>query len=137
LSLCTRPPQPTIVPADAGRCDAAIVGRKFQSARGSASRKRSAVDRFLDVVERVGNALPDPTTLFALLAGRHPVPGLAAAFAGVSGGYSANLVLGTIDPLFAGLSQEAARIIDPSYVVSPAANYCLMFVSTFLITGLG
>jgi aminobenzoyl-glutamate transport protein len=70
-------------------------------------------------------------------AGRHPVLGLAAAFAGVSGGYSANLVLGTIDPLLAGLSQEAARIIDPAYVVSPAANYYFMFVSTFLITGLG
>jgi aminobenzoyl-glutamate transport protein len=223
------------------------------------ARKRGAIDRFLDIVERVGNALPDPTTLFALLAlavvvlsgiaaqfdlsvahpttgkliepvsllsvdglhriltqlvtnftsfaplgtvlvamigigvaevsgligsimrmivlkspralltpvvvfcgvmsnaasevgyillvplaalifqaaGRHPVLGLTAAFAGVSGGYSANLVLGTIDPLLAGLSQEAARIIDPAYVVSPAANYYFMVVSTFLITGLG
>src|SRR5512145_1459194 len=220
----------------------------------AAHAKRGAVDRFLDVVERVGNALPDPTTLFALLAlgvvvlsgvaaqfdlsvahpttgkliepvsllsvaglhriltglvtnftsfaplgtvlvamigigvaevsgligavmrmlvlkspralltpvvvfcgvmsnaasevgyvllvplaalifkaaGRHPVLGLTAAFAGVSGGYSANLVLGTIDPLLAGLSQEAARIIDPAYVVSPAANYYFMAVSTFL-----
>jgi aminobenzoyl-glutamate transport protein len=70
-------------------------------------------------------------------AGRHPVLGLTAAFAGVSGGYSANLVLGTIDPLLAGLSQEAARIIDPGYVVSPAANYYFMAVSTFLITALG
>lgn len=225
----------------------------------TAARQRGAIDRFLDVVERVGNALPDPTTLFALLAlaivvisgiaaqfdlsvahpttgqvihpvsllsieglhriltqlvtnftnfaplgtvlvamigigvaevsgligaimrlivlrspralltpvvvfcgvlsnaasevgyvllvplaalifkaaGRHPVLGLTAAFAGVSGGYSANLVLGTIDPLLAGLSQEAARIIDPTYVVSPAANYYFMAVSTFLITGLG
>jgi aminobenzoyl-glutamate transport protein len=70
-------------------------------------------------------------------AGRHPVLGLAAAFAGVSGGYSANLVLGTIDPLLAGLTQEAARIVDPAYVVSPAANYYFLFVSTFVITGLG
>jgi len=229
------------------------------SNNATAARKRGAIDRFLDVVERVGNALPDPTTLFALLAlavvvlsgiaaqfdlavahpttgqmihpvsllsidglhriltqlvtnftnfaplgtvlvamigigvaevsgligaimrmivlrspralltpvvvfcgvlsnaasevgyvllvplaalifkaaGRHPVLGLTAAFAGVSGGYSANLVLGTIDPLLAGLSQEAARIIDPTYVVSPAANYYFMAVSTFLITGLG
>ncbi len=43
-----------------------------------------------------------------LAAGRHPLAGLAAAFAGVSGGYSANLLLGTIDPLLAGLSEEAA-----------------------------
>jgi aminobenzoyl-glutamate transport protein len=225
----------------------------------SGAKPRGAVDRFLDVVERIGNALPDPTTLFALLAvavvllsgvaaqfdlsvahpttgrliepvsllsvdglhriltqlvtnftgfaplgtvlvamigigvaevsgligaimrmivlrspralltpvvvfcgvmsnaasevgyvllvplaalifkaaGRHPVLGLTAAFAGVSGGYSANLVLGTIDPLLAGLSQEAARIIDPAYVVSPAANYYFMAVSTFVITCLG
>ena len=44
-------------------------------------------------------------------AGRHPIAGLAAAFAGVSGGYSANLLLGTIDPLLAGLSEEAAQIV--------------------------
>ena len=37
------------------------------------------------------------------------IAGLAAAFAGVSGGFSANLLLGTIDPLLAGISQEAAR----------------------------
>ena len=67
-------------------------------------------------------------------AGRHPIAGLAAAFAGVSGGYSANLLLGTIDPLLAGLSQEAARIIDPNYSVSPAANYYFMAVSTFFIS---
>ena len=48
--------------------------------------------------------------------GRNPLAGLAAAFAGVSGGYSANLLLGTVDPLLSGISQEAARIIDPNYV---------------------
>lgn len=69
--------------------------------------------------------------------GRHPLAGLAAAFAGVSGGYSANLVLGTVDPLLAGITTEMARIIDPQYVVNPAANYYFMAVSTFLITILG
>ena len=69
--------------------------------------------------------------------GRHPIAGLAAAFAGVSGGYSANLFLGTIDPLLAGLSEEAARIITPGYEVNPSANYYFMAVSTFLIAALG
>lgn len=69
--------------------------------------------------------------------GRHPIAGLAAAFAGVSGGYSANLFLGTVDPLLAGLSEEAARIITPGYEVNPSANWYFMFVSTFLITVLG
>jgi aminobenzoyl-glutamate transport protein len=69
--------------------------------------------------------------------GRHPLAGLAAAFAGVSGGYSANLLLGTIDPLLAGLTQEAARLIDPTYAVHAAVNYYFMIASTFLITGIG
>ncbi len=67
-------------------------------------------------------------------AGRHPIAGLAAAFAGVSGGYSANLLLGTIDPLLSGLTQEAARLVDPAIEVSPACNYYFMFVSTFFVT---
>src|SRR5690606_20936034 len=33
--------------------------------------------------------------------GRHPLAGLAAAFAAVSGGYSANVLIGTLDPLLA------------------------------------
>lgn len=69
--------------------------------------------------------------------GRHPMAGLACAFACVSGGYSANLLLGTIDPLLAGLTQEAAQLIDPEYTVVATANYYFMFVSTFLITGVG
>ena len=68
-----------------------------------------------------------------LAVGRHPIVGMAAAFAGVSGGFSANLVLGTVDPLLAGLSQEAAHIMDPAYTVNPTANYYFMVVSTFII----
>jgi aminobenzoyl-glutamate transport protein len=70
-------------------------------------------------------------------AGRHPIAGLAAAFAGVSGGYSANLLLGTVDPLLSGLSEEAARIVDPEYRVNPACNYYFMVGSTFIIAAVG
>ena len=63
--------------------------------------------------------------------------GLAAAFAGVSGGYSANLLLGTVDPLLSGISQEAARIIDPNYMVGAEANWYFMVVSTFFNQCLG
>jgi aminobenzoyl-glutamate transport protein len=91
-----------------------------------------------NTASEVGYVLLVPlAAVIFLAAGRHPLAGLAAAFAGVSGGYSANLLLGTIDPLLAGLSQEAARIIDPAYAVNPACNYYFMFVSTFLIAGLG
>lgn len=69
--------------------------------------------------------------------GRHPLAGMAAAFAGVSGGYSANLLIGTIDPLLAGITQEAARLIDPEYMVVATANWFFMVASTFLITAVG
>jgi aminobenzoyl-glutamate transport protein len=70
-------------------------------------------------------------------AGRHPLAGMAAAFAGVSGGYSANLLLGTVDPLLAGFTESAARIIDPTVTVNPACNYLFMVASTFLLSLVG
>lgn len=80
--------------------------------------------------------IPLAAAIFHAL-GRHPLAGLAAAFAGVSGGYSANLLLGTIDPLLAGITQAAAQMIDPDYFVHPAVNWYFMVTSTFLITALG
>jgi len=75
--------------------------------------------------------------------GRNPLVGLAAAFAGVSGGYSANILIGTVDPLLAGITSEAAAILDPTYAagganeVLPTANWYFMMASTFLITAIG
>lgn len=69
--------------------------------------------------------------------GRHPLAGLAAAFAGVSGGYSANLLIGTVDPLLSGITTEAAALIDPGYEVDVSANWYFMIASTFLITIVG
>ncbi|TVR60157.1 MAG: AbgT family transporter [Gemmatimonadales bacterium] len=80
--------------------------------------------------------IPLAAVIFHAL-GRHPYAGLAAAFAGVSAGYSANLLIGTVDPLLAGITEEAARLIDPEYEVHPAVNWYFMIVSTFLVTGLG
>ena len=82
----------------------------------------------------VGYVLVIPLGAMIFLAvGRHPLAGLAAAFAGVSGGFSANFLLGPTDPLLAGLTQEAARILDTAYVVTAAANYYFMAVSAMLI----
>jgi len=69
--------------------------------------------------------------------GRHPMAGFAAAFAGVSGGYSANLLIGSLDPMLAGISQAASADIDPNYQVSVMGNFFFLFASTFLITALG
>ncbi len=68
---------------------------------------------------------------------KHPIAGLAAAFAGVSGGWSANLLIGSNDPMFAGISTQAARFIDSGYTVLPTSNWYFMVASTFLITILG
>ena len=76
--------------------------------------------------------------------GRHPFVGLAAAFAGVSGGYSANLFIGTVDPLLAGITSEAAAIVGgDAYLaggekeVLATANWYFMALSTFMITIVG
>jgi len=68
---------------------------------------------------------------------KHPIAGIAAAFAGVSGGWSANLLIGSNDPMFAGISTQAARFIDANYTVLPTGNWYFMVVSTLLITVLG
>jgi aminobenzoyl-glutamate transport protein len=69
--------------------------------------------------------------------GRHPLAGLAAAFAGVSGGFSANLLLTGLDPLLAGFSTPAAQILDPAYVVFPTANWYLMMALVPVFTAVG
>ena len=70
-------------------------------------------------------------------AGRHPLAGIAAAFAGVSGGFSANLIPSGIDPLLQGFTQSAAQIIDPDRLVNPLANWGFTAASTFLVVALG
>lgn len=80
--------------------------------------------------------IPLGAVLFAGI-GRHPLAGLAAAFAGVSGGFSANIFLTALDPLLAGLTQEAARLYDLKYIVPVTANYYFMIASTFLLTLIG
>jgi len=70
-------------------------------------------------------------------AGRHPLAGIAAAFAGVSGGFSANFIPASLDPLLAGLTQSGAQIINPSYVVNPLANWYFTAASTLLLVAVG
>lgn len=70
-------------------------------------------------------------------AGRHPLAGIAAAFAGVSGGFSANFIPSGIDPLLQGFTQSAAQIIDPDIQLNPLNNWFFTSASTLLIVGLG
>ncbi|HKL50390.1 MAG TPA: AbgT family transporter, partial [Wenzhouxiangellaceae bacterium] len=70
-------------------------------------------------------------------AGRHPLAGIAAAFAGVSGGFSANFIPSAIDPMLAGITEEAARVLDPSVAINPLVNWFFMAASSVLVIGIG
>jgi aminobenzoyl-glutamate transport protein len=65
--------------------------------------------------------------------GRHPLAGIGAAFAGVSGGFGANFLPTGLDPMIAAFTEPAAQIIDPDYTVNPLSNYYLMAASVPLI----
>src|SRR5690554_2317773 len=69
--------------------------------------------------------------------GRHPLAGIAAAFAGVSGGFGANLIPTSLDPMIAAFTEPAAQIIDPDYTVNPLSNYYLMAASVPLVGLIG
>ena len=67
-------------------------------------------------------------------AGRHPLAGIMAAFAGVAGGFSANFwVPSALDPLLQGFTQSAAQLIDPSAQVSILCNNIFTAFSTILV----
>ncbi len=75
--------------------------------------------------------IPLAGVLFAA-AGRHPVAGIAAAFAGVSGGFSANLLPGQLDALLFGITEQAAEAIVPSWDANIAGNWYFIAGMTFL-----
>jgi aminobenzoyl-glutamate transport protein len=69
--------------------------------------------------------------------GRHPLAGLGAAFAGVSAGFSANLLLTSLDPLLASFTEPAAQLIADDYSVPVTANWYLMIGLTPVFVVLG
>lgn len=70
-------------------------------------------------------------------AGRHPLAGIAAAFAGVSGGFGANFIPSGIDPLLQSFTQSAAQIINPTMSINPLNNWGFASASSLFIVLLG
>ncbi|RRD65986.1 AbgT family transporter [Fretibacterium sp. OH1220_COT-178] len=68
---------------------------------------------------------------------RHPLAGIAAGFAGVAAGLSANLLITPTDVLCAGITEKAAQILNASFTVHPAVNWFFMFLATLLLSTLG
>jgi len=65
--------------------------------------------------------------------GRHPIAGLAAAFASVAGAFGANVIITPIDGILTGLTNEAIGLIDPTQQIAITGNFYFAFVSSFLI----
>jgi aminobenzoyl-glutamate transport protein len=75
--------------------------------------------------------IPLAGVIFAA-AGRHPIAGITAAFAGVSGGFSANLLPGQLDALLFGITEEAVQTLDPNWTMNIAGNWYFIAVMTFI-----
>ncbi len=81
--------------------------------------------------------LPPLAAALYAAAGRPPLAGIAAAFSGVAGGFSANLLVGSTDTLIAPITQVGARVLDPAYTVNPMCNWYFLAGSTFMLVGVG
>ena len=97
---------------------------------------------FLGVMSNIASdagyiVLPPLAAALYAAFGRPPLVGIAAAFAGVSAGFSANLLVGSTDALVAGITTLGARTLEPSYSVLATANWWFLIVSTFLLTLVG
>lgn len=78
--------------------------------------------------------LPPLAAVLFLAAGRSPLVGVAAVFAGIGGGFAANLGISGTDALISGITEPNAKILDPNYRVAPTCNWYFMAASVPLLT---
>lgn len=94
---------------------------------------------FLGVMSHVASdagyiILPPLAGALYAAVGRPPLAGIAAAFAGVAGGFSANLLISSTDALVAPLTERGARMLDANYSVLVTCNWFFLAASAFLLT---
>lgn len=70
------------------------------------------------------------------VAGRHPLAGIVAAFAPMSGALFANFFPLALDAIIAGFSESGARILDTAYRVNPLSNYWLALATAVAVVPL-
>ena len=101
---------------------------------------KSLLTPFVALVAMMGNLAADAAYVVLIplagviyaAAGRHPIAGIAAAFAGVSGGFSANLLPGQLDALLFGITEAAAEAIVPTWQANIAGNWYFIAAMTFV-----
>lgn len=81
--------------------------------------------------------LPPLAAMVFSSVGMNPVVGIMAVYAGIMGGFGANLVIEILDVTLASFTQSSAQLIDPKYSVFPTANWYFIIVSTFLLVAAG
>jgi len=81
--------------------------------------------------------IPPLAGMIFYAAKRNPLVGIAAGYSAACAGFTANLIIVGTDALLAGITQEAAKIVDATIVVNPAVNYYFMIVSTLILTAVG
>lgn len=69
-----------------------------------------------------------------LSAGRHPLTGLAASFAGVAAVFSVNIFIKPLDGILVGLTNDAVHLVDPGRTVSLTSNLWFSIASVLLMT---
>lgn len=77
--------------------------------------------------------IPLGAAIFASI-GRHPLAGLAAAFAGVSTGFAVNILVTPLDGMLVEITNEAIHLIDPSMSIGVMSNFWFEAASVIMLT---
>lgn len=68
-----------------------------------------------------------------LSVGRHPLAGIAAAFAGVAGVFLVNVIITPIDGILTELTNDAIHLLDPSVSIDITANLYFSIVCSIVL----
>ncbi len=101
---------------------------------------KSLLTPFVVLVGMMGNLAADAAYVVLIplagivfhAAGRNPVAGIAASFAGVSGGFSANLLPGQLDALLFGITEASVETVFGDYTANIAGNWYFIAAMTFV-----
>lgn len=107
------------------------------SVRGASPRMLTPI---VAVVAMMGNLAADAAYVVLIplaaviyhAAGRHPIAGIAASFAGVSGGFSANLLPGQLDALLFGITEAAVETVFGDWQANIAGNWFFIAAMLFV-----
>jgi aminobenzoyl-glutamate transport protein len=66
--------------------------------------------------------------------GRHPLAGIAAAYAGVGAGFGVNKLITPTDAIITEITNEAIQLVDPDLSINITANFYFAVVATLFIT---